>query len=53
MYSENIDAPLDGNKCCDVNSIKRCIHFWSRPCIGNARVEHSKSTPIHPKKGEE
>jgi len=21
-------APLDGNKCCDVISIKRCISFW-------------------------
>jgi len=34
-----MDAPLDGNKCCDV------IYFWSRSCIDNARVQHSvKST---------
>jgi len=23
----NIDAPLDGNKCCDVISIKRCTAY--------------------------
>jgi len=27
---------LTQNKCCDVISIKRWIHFWSRSCIVNA-----------------
>jgi len=30
---------LDVNICCDVISIKRCIHFCSRSCIDNARVQ--------------
>jgi len=31
----------------------RCIMFWSRYCIDNARVQHSvKSPPAHPKDSE-
>jgi len=26
-------APLDGTKCRDVISIKKCINFWSRSCF--------------------
>jgi len=30
--------------------IKRCVNFWSRSCIDNARVKHAiKFTPAHPK----
>jgi len=39
--SSNIYAPLDGNKCCDVISIKRCISFWSRSCIDNALIPNT------------
>jgi hypothetical protein len=41
---------LPGPKNRAVISIKRCINFWSRSCIANARVQHSiKSPPAHPK----
>jgi len=33
--------PRERRHPCDVFSIKRCINFWSRSCIDNARVEHS------------
>jgi len=47
---DNVKIHQDGNKCCKVISIKRCIIFWSRSCTDNARGEHSvKSTPAHPK----
>jgi len=28
LIKMHLDAPLDGNTCCDVLSIKMCIHFF-------------------------